>query len=59
MNCGGCMYAPPTQVWPCVDCCDGDRKVLPKEKPLQKPSAWERRWIKWAEKERKKKGAKA
>ena len=61
MSCEGCIYESDKRSWICDNCVDGSRKLrpAPRKEPERKPSAWERRWIKWAANERKKKGAKA
>ena len=51
MSCGGCIYESDKRLWACADCVNGSRKMIPAPKPERKPSAWERKWIRWAKKE--------
>ena len=52
MNCGICIHYPKGLKDPCLNCTGA---VVMKKKPQRQLSAWERRWIRWAKKERSKK----
>lgn len=47
MNCEGCINNR------CLDCKDGSMKITEVKRGEHKPSAWEKRWIKWAAKQKK------
>ena len=55
MSCEGCIFERDRRSWNCDNCVEGSRKLVPAPKPPERErSAWERRWIRWAKKQKPK-----